>query len=80
MEVTKRMSNIMKDPELLKKLVYINGDEEYNYRISMEAMKQFQDIEECLILRGDPNPEITPSLGLSVGRAACPGRRPARYA
>jgi hypothetical protein len=26
-----------------------------------EAMKQFNDMEECLILSGDPNPEITPS-------------------
>jgi hypothetical protein len=60
MEVTKRVSNIMKDPDLQKKLVYINVDEEYNNRISREAMKQFNDVEECLILRGDPNLKITP--------------------
>jgi predicted RNase H-like nuclease (RuvC/YqgF family) len=39
MEVTKRVSNIMKDPELQKKLAYINVDEEYNNCISREAMK-----------------------------------------
>jgi hypothetical protein len=61
MEVTKRVSNIMEDPELQKKLAYINVDEEYNNSISREAMKQFNDMEECLILRGDPNQEITPS-------------------
>jgi hypothetical protein len=61
MEVTKRVSNIMKDPKLQKKLAYINVDEEYNNHVSKEAMKRFNDIEECLILRGDPNPEITPS-------------------
>jgi hypothetical protein len=60
MEVTKRVSNIMKDPELQKKLAYINIDEEYNC-ISKEAMKRFKDMVECLILSGDPNPEITPS-------------------
>jgi hypothetical protein len=60
MEVTKKVSNIMKDPELQKKLAYINVDEEYNNRVSKEAMKQFKDIEECLKLSGDPNPEITP--------------------
>ena len=61
MEVTKKVSNIMKDLELQKKLAYINVDEEYNNHISKEAMKQFNDMEECLILNGDPNPEITPS-------------------
>jgi hypothetical protein len=60
MEVTKRVSDIMEDPELQKKLAYINVDEEYN-RISKEAMKRFKDMEECLILSGDPNLEITPS-------------------
>jgi hypothetical protein len=50
-EVTKRVSNIMKDPDLQKKLAYINVDEEYNNRVSRKAMKQFKDIEECLILR-----------------------------
>jgi hypothetical protein len=39
MEVTKRVSNIMKDPELQKKLAYINVDEEYNNSVSKEAMK-----------------------------------------
>jgi hypothetical protein len=39
MEVTKRVSNIMKDPKLQKKLAYINVDEEYNNRVSKEAMK-----------------------------------------
>jgi hypothetical protein len=39
MEVTKRVSNIMKDPELQKKLAYLNVDEEYNNRVSKEAMK-----------------------------------------
>jgi hypothetical protein len=61
MEVTKRVSNIMKDPELQKKLAYINVDEEYNNHVSKEAMKRFTDMEECLVLRGDPNPDITPS-------------------
>jgi hypothetical protein len=60
MEVTKRVSNIMKDPELQKKLVYINVDEEYNNRVSKEAIKRFKDMEECLILSGDPNPKTTP--------------------
>jgi hypothetical protein len=32
----------MKDPELQKKLAYINVDEEYNNRVSKEAMKQFK--------------------------------------
>jgi hypothetical protein len=61
MEVTKRVSNIIKDQELQKKLAYINVNEEYNNCVSMEAMKRFKDMEECLILNGDPNPEITPS-------------------
>jgi hypothetical protein len=61
MEVTKRVSDIMKDPELQKKLAYINVDEEYNNRVSKEAMKRFKDMEECIMLSGDPNPEITPS-------------------
>jgi hypothetical protein len=61
MEVTKRVSNIMKDLELQKKLAYINVNEEYNNRVSKEAMKQFKDMEECLILSRDPNLEITPS-------------------
>jgi hypothetical protein len=39
MEVTKRVSNIMKDPELQKKLAYINVNEEYNHHVSREAMK-----------------------------------------
>jgi hypothetical protein len=60
MEVTKRVLNIMKDPELQKKLTHINVNEEYNNRVSREAMKRFNDMEECLILRGDPNLEITP--------------------
>jgi hypothetical protein len=38
-EVTKRVSNIMKDPKLQKKLAYINVDEEYNNRVLKEAMK-----------------------------------------
>jgi hypothetical protein len=41
--------------------MYININEEYYHRVSREAMKLFQDMEECLILRGDPNPEITPT-------------------
>jgi hypothetical protein len=61
MEVTKRVSNIMKDPELQKKLAYINVDDEYNNRVLKEAMKRFKDVEECLILSGNPNSEITPS-------------------
>jgi hypothetical protein len=61
MEVTKKVSNIMKDPELQKKLAYINVDEENNHRISREAMKRLQDMEECFILKRNPNPEITPS-------------------
>jgi hypothetical protein len=61
MEVTKRVSNIMKDLELQKKLIHINVDEEYNNRVSREAMKRFNDMEEYLILRGDPNLEIIPS-------------------
>jgi hypothetical protein len=61
MEVTKRVSNIIKDPELQKKLAYINVDEEYNNCVLKEAMKRFKNIEEYLILSGDPNPEITPS-------------------
>jgi hypothetical protein len=61
MEVTKRVSNIMEDPELQKKLAYINVNEEYNNRVSKEAMKQFKDMEECLMLSGDPNLEITTS-------------------
>jgi hypothetical protein len=61
MEVTKRVSNIMEDLELQKKLAYINVDEEYNNRVSKEAMKRFKDMEECLMLSGDPNVEITPS-------------------
>jgi hypothetical protein len=61
MEMAKRVSIIMKDLELQKKLAHINVNEEYNHRVSREAMKQFKDMEECFILRGDPNPEITPS-------------------
>jgi hypothetical protein len=61
MVVTRRVSDIMKDLELQKKLAYINIDEEYNNCVSKEAMKHFKDMEECLILSGDPNPEITPS-------------------
>ena len=60
MEVTNRMSNIMKDPKLQKKQAYINVDEEYNHYVSRKAMKWLQDMAECFILRGDPNPEITP--------------------
>jgi predicted RNase H-like nuclease (RuvC/YqgF family) len=61
MEVTKRVSGIMEDPELQKKLAYINVDEEYNNCVSKEAMKRFKDMEECLMLSRDPNVEITPS-------------------
>jgi hypothetical protein len=61
MEVTKRVSDIMENPELRKKLAYINVDEEYNNRVLKEAMKRFKDMEECLMLSGDPNVEITPS-------------------
>jgi hydroxymethylpyrimidine pyrophosphatase-like HAD family hydrolase len=61
MEVTKRVSDIMEDPELQKKLAHINVDEEHNNRVSKEAMKRFKDMEECLMLSGDPNIEITPS-------------------
>ena len=61
MEVTKKVSNIMRDPELQKKLAYINVDEEYNNRVSKEAMKRFKDMEDCFILSGDPNLESTPS-------------------
>jgi hypothetical protein len=50
----------MKDPELQKKLAYINVNEEYNNCVSKEAMKRFKDMEECLILSRDPNLEITP--------------------
>jgi hypothetical protein len=60
MEVTKRVSDIMEDPELQKKLAYINVDEEYNNHVSKEAMKRFKNMEECLMLSGDPNLEITP--------------------
>jgi hypothetical protein len=45
MEVTKRVSDVMEDPELQKKLAYINVDEEYNNRVSKEAMKRFKDME-----------------------------------
>jgi hypothetical protein len=61
MKVTKRVSDIMEDPELQKKLAYIILDEEYNNRVSKEAMKRFKDMEECLMLSGDPNVETTPS-------------------
>jgi hydroxymethylpyrimidine pyrophosphatase-like HAD family hydrolase len=61
MEVTKRVLDIMEDSELQKKLTYINVDEEHNNRVSKEAMKRFKDMEECLMLSGDPNLEITPS-------------------
>jgi hypothetical protein len=61
MEVAKRVSNIMDYPELQKKLAYINVDEEHNNRVLKEAMKRFKDMEECLMLSGDPNLEITPS-------------------
>jgi hypothetical protein len=61
MEVTKRVSDIMEDPEQQKKLTYINVDKEYNNRVSKEAMKRFKDMEECLMLSGDPNLKITPS-------------------
>jgi hypothetical protein len=50
MEVTKRVSDIMEDLELQKKLAYINVDEEYNNRVSKEAMKRFKDMEECFML------------------------------
>ena len=60
MEVTKKVSIIIKDSELLKKLAYINVDEEYNHRILRKAMEQFKDMKKCFISRGDPNPEITP--------------------
>jgi hypothetical protein len=39
MEVTKKVSIIMKDLELLKKLAYINVDEKYNNCVLREAMK-----------------------------------------
>jgi hypothetical protein len=42
-------------------LAHINVDEEYNNHVLREDMKRFNDMEECLILRGDPNPEIIPS-------------------
>jgi hypothetical protein len=61
MEVTKRVSDIMEDLELQKKLAYIKVDEEYNNCVSKVAMKWFKDMEECIILSGDPNLEITPS-------------------
>ena len=61
MEMTKRVSDIIKNPELQKKLAYINIDEKYNNRTSKEAIKRFKDMEECLILSRNPNPEITPS-------------------
>jgi hypothetical protein len=42
-------------------MTILNVDEEYNNHVSKEAMKRFKDMEECLILSGDPNLEITPS-------------------
>jgi reverse gyrase len=39
MEVTKKVTNIMKDIELQKKLASINVDEEFNHRVSKEALK-----------------------------------------
>jgi hypothetical protein len=39
MEVTKRVSDIMEDLELQKKLAYIKVDEEYNNCVSKVAMK-----------------------------------------
>jgi hypothetical protein len=39
MEVTKKVSDIMEDPELQKKLAYINVNEEYNNCELKEAMK-----------------------------------------
>ena len=41
MEVTKMVSNIMKYSELKKKLENINVNEEYNHRVSREAIKCF---------------------------------------
>ena len=60
MEVTKRVSDIMKDPLLQKKITNISRDEEYKKRVSMEAMNRFEAMEECLLSRKDPDPEITP--------------------
>jgi hypothetical protein len=59
--VQKKLDKHLEDPEQQKKLAYINVDEEYNNRVSKEAMKRFKDMEECLMLSGDPNLEITPS-------------------
>jgi hypothetical protein len=74
----------MEDPELQKKLAYINVDEEYNNRVSKEAMKRFKDMEECFMLSGDPNVEITPSwlnwAFNSVSREKCLGEVPQRSA
>jgi hypothetical protein len=41
MEVTKRVTNIMRDAELHEKLASINVDEEFNHRVLMEALKRF---------------------------------------
>jgi hypothetical protein len=60
MEVTKRITNIMVDTELLKKLVSIDIDDEFNQRVSREALKWYHDMEERLQSTRNPNPELTP--------------------
>ena len=75
MEVTKRVLDIIKDPLLRKKLTNISFNQEYDKRISMEAMNRFKAMEECLLSRKDSDPEIT-SLWLnwafnSVSREKC---------
>jgi hypothetical protein len=59
MEVTKKVTNIMKDAELQKNLASINVNELFNHRVLRKALKLFQNIDECLLQKGDPNPEIT---------------------
>src|SRR5450759_4737966 len=60
MGVSKRVLDIMKDPVLYTRLTNISRDEEYNNRVSLEAMNRFEAMEGCLLSRRDPDPEITP--------------------
>jgi len=77
LQVNKRVKEIIKDPVLQERLTDISRDEEYNKKVSKEAMNRFEAMEECLKSCRDPDQEITP-LWLnwafnSVSREKCLG-------
>jgi hypothetical protein len=46
MEVTKKMTDIIEDVELQKKLACIDVDDEFNKQVSKETLKRYHNMEK----------------------------------